>query len=507
MECKTNAVRMSAKQLTAKTSANNNNDCNTDTLLNDNVQQDCAPSKTALLLELIKNEEFFHDEQNNPYITFKNMDHYETWPLDSAKFKEWVSFLFWKNYKKSIHGPAFIDALSVLKGKAFYEGSRCNIFTRVGYSDGKIYINLANKQWQVIEISKYGWKLLEKSPIKFVGSQNMRALPTPVPQRGNFNLLWKHVNIPVESQLLVTAWLLDALLPNTPYPVLLLTGFQGSGKSKTQERLRELIDPSSSNLRNPPKNSDDIITSAQNNYLVSYNNVSKLTAENQDDMCCLATGGGFAKRRLYTNGEEVVFDIKRPIIMNGIGDLINRQDLLDRTITIALPIINTSGRKSDVELDTAFNHELPQIFTGLLDLLVKALSYIPSVNLREKPRMASFAILGKALELSLNLPDGSFEDTYRSNLQESMLSALDSSSVGVAVMNFIKKEQHYKGTYANLLEVLHWYQPWSQGWPKSPKGLSNALKRLAPALNIAGLRIVFEEKPRNDGYHIEIFSL
>jgi len=37
---------------------------------------------------------------------------------------------------------------------------------------------------------------------------------------------------------------------------------------------------------------------------------------------------------------EVVICIKRPVIMNGIGDLITRQDLSDRGIIIELPAIN-----------------------------------------------------------------------------------------------------------------------------------------------------------------------
>ncbi len=503
MEVISKAVKKSTKQSTAKTKTNNTDNFNTKNQLKEDNQQEQS-NKTKLLLDLIEHEELFHDEQKNPFITFKNGDHYETWPLGSIVFKEWLSYLFWKTYSKSIHGPALMDALSVLNGKAIHDGKCHKIFTRMGCAAGKIYINTANPKWQIIEISEAGWQLLDKSPIKFTGLQNMQPLPIPVRNQGNFNLIWSHINIPETEQLLVMTWLLDTFIVDTPYPIMMLTGFHGSGKSKTQERLRELIDPSSSNLRNPPKNSDDIFTAAQNNYLVSYNNMSKLTNENQDDLCCLSTGGGFAKRRLYTVGEEYVIDIKRPIIMNGISDIITRQDLLDRAICIALPVIEPTKRKDERELDNSFNNDLPYIFTGLLEILVKVLRHRPHIRLLEKPRMASFALLGEALERALNLPANSFADAYQCNYQGNMLSVLDNSPVAVAVMGYLQDELNFSGTYLDLLDKLNFYRPRQLGWPTSPKGLANSLRRLAPGLALVGINLLFGEKHRNDGYHIEI---
>lgn len=495
---------MEVKNLTTRKPSKLTKSNNNTAITNQDLPKDNPANKAELVLELVKNEEFFHDEQKMSYVTFKNVNHFETWPLDSKKFREWLSYQFWKVHGKSIHGACLTDAIAVLNGKAIYEGRCHKIFSRVGYIDGKIYINLADSEWRTIEITQDRWRILAKSPVKFLRLTNMRPLPIPLSETGDFNLIWKHINISEEDQILVAAWMLDAFMQNTPYPVLMLIGTQGSGKSKTQERIRELIDPSSSNLRNPPKKSDDIPTSAQNNYLVSYNNVSKLSNDNQDDLCCLATGGGFGTRAFYTNSEECVADIKRPIIMNGICEVITRPDLLDRTVCIALPVINAVHRKSEVDLDTAFKRDLPFIFTGLLNLLVKVLSIIPTVELEESPRMVSFAIVGEALVKALNLPGHSFVEIYKNNYQNSMLNALDSSTVAVAVINYLKEESQFEGTYAELLDKLCWYRTSKINWPTSPKGLSNAIKRLALAFKLAGIEIFFEEKPRNDGYHIEM---
>ena len=46
-----------------------------------------------------------------------------------------------------------------------------------------------------------------------------------------------------------------------------------------------------------------------------------------DTLCRLATGGGFAVRQLNTDEDEVLFDGARPVILNGIEDIVTRPDL------------------------------------------------------------------------------------------------------------------------------------------------------------------------------------
>jgi hypothetical protein len=141
---------------------------------------------------------------------------------------------------------------------------------------------------------------------------------------GDVGLLWQHTNIPAHSRVMVLAWLLDCFRPDTPFPVLELVGEQGSAKSTTQSVLRSLVDPNKVMLRGRPKTVEDVFVAAANNWLVSYENLSGLTPEQQDAFCTLATGGGFASRQLYTNGEEHVMETKRPVVLNGIAVVATR---------------------------------------------------------------------------------------------------------------------------------------------------------------------------------------
>ena len=70
--------------------------------------------------------------------------------------------------------------------------------------------------------------------------------------------------------------------------------------------------------------------------------------------CRLATGGGFAVRQLYTDQDEVLFDAARPVILNGIEDIVTRPDLADRAILLMLEPIPEERRRPKQELWAAF---------------------------------------------------------------------------------------------------------------------------------------------------------
>jgi hypothetical protein len=63
--------------------------------------------------------------------------------------------------------------------------------------------------------------------------------------------------------------------------------------------------------------------------------------------CRLASGGSFPVRQLYSDDDEVLFQASRPILLNGIEDVIRRPDLADRAIFLTLAAIADEQRRPE----------------------------------------------------------------------------------------------------------------------------------------------------------------
>lgn len=72
-----------------------------------------------------------------------------------------------------------------------------------------------------------------------------------------------------------------------------------------------LIDPNASNLRSPPKSTEDVFVSAGLNWIVSFGEREPPDAAHA--RCAVRAGhrGGYAKRKLYSDGEESVINVTR----------------------------------------------------------------------------------------------------------------------------------------------------------------------------------------------------
>jgi len=77
----------------------------------------------------------------------------------------------------------------------------------------------------------------------------------------------------------------------------------------------------------------DLVIAANNSHVLAFDNLSGLPHALSDAFCRLATGASFGLRQLYTDADEVLFQAARPILLNGIDDVIGRSDLADRALS------------------------------------------------------------------------------------------------------------------------------------------------------------------------------
>ena len=460
-------------------------------------RQDSAAAE-LIALALDRGELFFDPQSSKAFINANIDGVNNTLAIGSKAFVEWLSFSYYMDTKnnnpigKSASEAAIKQACFALSGVAKHEGENKRVYLRVAdYNDGH-YIFIGDEKLQVIEVLPTGWRILEKSPLLFWRPSSLQSLPIPI-TGGDLSKLWGFVNIPEDDRLLVLAWLLECFRAGTPFPILGLSGTQGSVKSSTQNKLRQLVDNNAVNLRAAPKSIEDVFVSAGCNWLASYENLSHITPAMQDAFCTLATGGGWSGRTLYTNDEETIIEVKRPVIINSIPNVITAQDLTDRAISIECPRI---AYREESEINAAWDEAKPAIFGGLMDLFVKTLALMPSVKLINPPRMADFTRLGEAMAQAFGHQPGTFDALYKANRAESIGRAMESSPVAVAVCEMVDSHNGssltvFHGTVKSLLdELANKHRHDSESWPKSPKGLSDALKRQAPALATLGIEII-----------------
>jgi hypothetical protein len=317
---------------------------------------------------------------------------------------------------------------------------------------------------------------------------------------GSVEALRSFLNLKTDTDfVLVVAWTLACLRDRGPYPVIVLSGEQGSAKSTFSAILRALLDPNTAPLRALPREDRDLFIAASNGYVLAFDNVSGLPAWISDTLCRLATGAGFAVRQLYTDQDEVLFNASRPVILNGIEDIVTRPDLADRAILLTLEPIPEESRRPEAELWAAFELECPRILGALLNAVVEGLRRLPETRLPKLPRMADFALWATACETSL-WGTGTFWAAYCGNRDEAVEGVIDADPVAAAVRAVMATRTVWTGTASDLLGALAGVADervaTSKTWPDSPRALAGRLRRAATFLRKIGIEIGFAREGR-----------
>lgn len=463
-------------------------------------EADAQPSQADVLVGLASSEaDLFHDpggHDSEGFATIRVDRHRETYPINSRAIRRWLGGLFHRRHGKAPGSQAMQDALNVLAGKAIHEGEEHEVHVRLAEHEEAIYMDLANAEWEAVKVTAEGWQVVpsDQVPVRFIRKRGMLPLPRPE-AGGSVDELRPFVNLPGAEHddvwVLIVAFLVAAFRPRGPYPILDVSGEQGCGKSTSCRYIRRLVDPNKAPLRTPPKDDRDLMIAAENSWLVAFDNLSGIAPSLSDVLCTLATGGGFATRELYTDDGEKLFATQRPVMVNGIDDLATRPDLLDRAVRVNFPVIDDSDRQEEADLDSRFEEARPAIIGALLTAVSGAMRELPNVHLPSKPRMADFAKWVTAAEPALGWADGTFMNAYEGNRAEANVLAIESATIGGPLMKLMRANKVWKGSASQLLTDLEVHADYAtrnrQGWPKSGKGMSNALRRLAPNLRREGI--------------------
>lgn len=176
-------------------------------------------SQATLLVRLAREKtELFHDG-DDCYATMEVDQHHETHALSSKGFRRWLGRQFFDAHQSAPNGEAITAAINTLSGFARYQGREQQVHVRVADNDDRIYVDLADPDWRVIEVDAEGWRVIptKSSPVRFRRAHGMEALQEPV-HGGSVVALRPFLNLQGDDDFkLVLAWLVAALRGHGPY--------------------------------------------------------------------------------------------------------------------------------------------------------------------------------------------------------------------------------------------------------------------------------------------------
>lgn len=394
--------------------------------------------------------------------------------------------LYYNETTRNAPQGALADVMFTLEAMAQDEIEQ-ELFLRAYGNNGTSWLDLGDHTGNAVKITADGWTIEESPPVLF--KRTVLNSPLPRPERGGeLDELWNYLNVTDSDKPLLAAWLVSTLYHEIPHPVLFLNGEQGTGKTTAHKVIVSIIDPSPVATRKPPRDSESWVTAAAGSWVVGIDNVSDIRDWLSDSICRAVTGEGDVRRKLYTDGDYSVFAFRRCICFNGIHLSATRGDLAERMLTVSLERIDPDNRRDEQEVWESWSADHPRILGAVLDLVARVKRELPSVDLKEKPRMADFACILAAVDKVMGTNGLAH---YKDGQQRLSADSLSSSPFMAALMSL---QQDFHGTSAELLARLA-PEKTPKGWPANAGIATQELKRNAPGLRQIGWSI------ENDGAH------
>jgi len=448
-----------------------------------------------LILALLGKPLLFHDQHDTPYIRIKQQEVNVTIPVKSRRFRTWIANLLYTKTGGIPDSRILRDVGRILQGKALFEGEGYRLYNRVAPAEDGFWIDMADIKWRAIKVTGEGWEIVDDPPILFRRYSHQKPLPTPK-RNGNPWKLLKYVNMEDKAtQLVLLVAVVSSLIPDIPHVILVFYGIQGSGKTTVFKLIRSLVDPSAIEVLSMPREERERVQQLDHHWCAYYDNISSLSNSMSDTLCRAATGGGFSKRELYTDDEDVIYNFKRCLGLSGINIAAQRGDLLDRSLLVGLKDISVGKRKTEKELFQEFDEDKGEILGGFLDTLVKAIRFYPQVNTPKLFRMADFTRWGCAITMALGKTEEDFLNAYELKVKRQIEEAALQSPVANVLMSYMKLQTEWEGTPNQLYIILREHADVigvsrrQKHWPKAPHALTRQLNELTPSLAQLGYHV------------------
>ena len=374
-----------------------------------------------------------------------------------------------------------------------------------------IFVNLMDGAGQGVRIDRDGWQIMDVKDMPVPLADRVGARPLPAPVRAADGLsfmdrLERHLPLVevkdpkdpddagVRQRAVLLTWLMGQFIrTQSGVPHLGLVGEQGSGKTTTARRLKDLTDPDADDSSGGI--GDDVLVTAGQSSNIVLDNSSGIKGDVADVLCRLATGGTGSKRVLYTDGDRKVFRVLCSVILTSVldGGVTRRSDLLDRMLTLHTQPLPKGPRTPGAVLSAAWEEDRPALLADLLDLVVVGLRSVGIVQAGQIVGLVPHGGRFPDVELvaegaacwGLGWSSGRLMHTLDAVKADEATGQLEDDPIAFRLRLFLEGEpgKTWAGAYGALESQLR-YMPVASGSPEWPQGLKlkYALPRIKPVL-------------------------
>lgn len=464
------------------------------------IRQDKETPVALKIIEDVSATEaiLFHDEHKDCFIAPQG-DGREILALDSKQFELWITRYMYQNGLLPTN-DILQKVTRAFKARALFDGSQHELHVRIAEYENAYWYDLGNGT--AVRTVKEGWAVVNESPILFRRFNHQHSQVQPE-RGGDLHDLVNFINVTNdEERLLFLVFTVACFIPDFPHPILVLHGPQGAGKTTPLRLLKSLIDPSVLKTLTAPDGVREFVQIAAHHYFIFLDNLSHISDSLSDALARAVTGDGFSKRQLYTDSDDIIFTFQRSIGLNGINLVVQKADLLDRSILLALERIPKEKRREEQEFWKELETKKPYLLGAIFDAVAGALKIYPTISLDSYPRMADFTRWGVAIAKALGYSQEDFLNAYYHNINKQNDEAIDASPVGTALIAYMENRESWEGPASDLLSELEKLTDElkinraSRDWPKSASTLSRRLQLVQANLAERGINVIRHDKAR-----------
>lgn len=402
------------------------------------------------------------------------VDSHQVWPVRSPRFRDWLVDSFYKEHEIFPRRRPLLDAIRMFESLAHTSNlnsplpaHRLSACGDQFYPDA-ILLDLDNADRQSVEIRSDGWTV-DTARNFFRHSRGDLPLPVPLHQP-----VGPHSLSPLQHLLgiddpvhwtAIAAWIVSALRPTGPYPILIISGPPACGKTMLARMLRMLIDPCSAPLLPMPDSPRALLRLAWHYSVLAFDHVTRLAHPIAETLARISTGAGYSYSDPHDLREPLLTDVQRPIILTTPAGAIIPRPLSAAAVAMQLPAIPRLRVRPQANLWTDFHRIHPAVLGSLCSAVGTALARIRETEFAAATRFPDAASWTVAAAPALGLS------------QANIALALSTDPYVLALRDITAAAEGgvWSGSATDLLSAFrHRKIP---ALPATPKGLMQRLNR------------------------------